>query len=353
MRSIVMLCTAMALASSFFSHLAHAVKEDHTYVNVLNNHVLDYFYFRSTLNTFRRDNGVTIAYRVFEPVDANLNPVKQEQGAIVIVPGRGLPMDVFAETIYDLAPHGYTMYILDHRGQGHSGRLVDNFQKQYVESFDDYVDDLNFFVDNIVQKQPHQNLFFLAESMGGAIASLYMKRHQNHPFKACVLAVPMFGINTGFYPESLLYGVAQAVSYLGGKESYFFGQGDYQPISAQASVVTKSEYRYDMMKSVFTTYNIATGGISFQWFIAAKNAMYELDNFGLTTPTLILQAQHEQIVRNDSQHKICKQSSNCQLVVINDAYHEVFLERDHVRDQALQQITSFFATHLPQSARVN
>lgn len=345
MRSIVMLCTAIALSSGLLTHVAHAVKEGDNYTNVLNNHVLDYFHFRSTLSTFHGKDGVSIAYRVFRPVDANLNPVEQEHGAIVILPGRGMPMDVFAETIYDLAPHGYTMYILDHRGQGHSGRLVDNFQKQYVESFDDYVNDLNFFVDQIVQKHSHKNLFFLAESMGGAIASLYMKRHPNHPFKACVLAAPMFGMNTYPYPESLLYGAAHAVSFLGGKESYFFGQGDYQPISAQDSVVTKSEYRYDMMKNIFTTYNIATGGISFQWFIAAKNAIYELDNFGLTIPTLILQAQHEQVVRNDSQHTMCERSPNCQLVVINDAYHEFFLERDHVRDQVLQQTRSFFATH--------
>lgn len=337
-----MLYLAMTLLLTSLTNFSHAVTQDDEYFNVLNNEVMNFYNFRSTLNTFRNKDGVSIAYRVFQPVDDNFQSIEKEKGAVVILPGRGMPMDVFAETIYDLAPDGYSMYILDHRGQGSSSRLVENFQKQYVESFDDYVHDLSFFIDHIVKPEAHPNLFFLAESMGGAIASLYMKRHPNHQFKAAVLAVPMFGINTSPYPQSLLYGAAQVVSYLGGKESYFFGQGDYKPISAQDSIVTKSEARYDMMKTIFKAHNIATGGVSFQWFIAAKNAMYELADFSFTIPTLILQAQHEQVVRNDSQNKICEGSSNCKLVVLNDAYHEVFLERDIIRDKVLQQTKSFF-----------
>lgn len=344
MRSIT-LRLAITLSLTFFTHVVYAVKEGSNYFSVLNNEVMSFYNLRSTLNTFRNENGVSIAYRVFRPVDANYRPLEKETGAVVILPGRGMPMDVFAETIYDLAPNGYTMYILDHQGQGSSGRLVANFQKQYVESFDDYVNDLSFFIDQIVKPELHPNLFFLAESMGGAIASLYMKQHPNHQFKASVLAVPMFGINTNPYPESLLYGAAQMVSYLGGKESYFFGQGDYQPISAENSIVTKSEARYDMMKTIFEVCHIATGGVSFQWFIAAKNAIYELDNFSLNIPTLILQAQHEQVVRNDNQNKICERSSNCKLVVIKDAYHEVFLERDIIRDAVLHQTMEFFNNH--------
>jgi lysophospholipase len=336
---------AIIIPMVFLSFMVFAVREDGNYVYNFDHNVMKFYNFRSVLDTFRDSNGVSIAYRVFRPVDENYQPLLKERGALVILPGRGMPMDVFAETIYDLAPLGYTIYILDHRGQGKSGRLVLNSQKQYVESFDDYVQDVDYFIKHVVLLEKHENLFLLAESMGGAIASLYMKQNPAHPFKAAVLAAPMFGVNTSPYPEFLLYGAAQLVSYFGGKECYFFGQGDYMPIAAKDSIVTKSEARYDMMKNVFEKHNCATGGVTFQWFVAAKNVVSQLENFSFNIPTLIVQAQHEHVVKNQIQNIICQRSENCNVVVIDDAYHELLLERDVVRDRLLTETMNFFKKH--------
>ena len=85
--------------------------------------------------TVSRD--VDIYYRKFE-----IKPPAEEVGAIVISNGRTESMAGYPELIWDLHQQGYSVYILDHRGQGFSTRLLPDPQKSYVEKFEDYVDDL-------------------------------------------------------------------------------------------------------------------------------------------------------------------------------------------------------------------
>lgn len=66
-----------------------------------------------------------------------------------------------------LAGHGYAVYALDLRGHGES-----EGERFFVDSFDEYVEDLQIYLDRVREREPQKPLFLLGHSMGGAVASL-------------------------------------------------------------------------------------------------------------------------------------------------------------------------------------
>ena len=68
-----------------------------------------------------------------------------------------------------LARRGYAVHALDLRGHGESEGV-----RFFVESFDEYVQDLESFVQRVRGREPENSLFLLGHSMGGAVASLFV-----------------------------------------------------------------------------------------------------------------------------------------------------------------------------------
>ncbi|MGL5949312.1 MAG: alpha/beta fold hydrolase, partial [Aeromonas sp.] len=62
--------------------------------------------------------------------------------AILLVNGRVESYRKYQELAWDLWQQGYSLYLIDHRGQGRSDRLLSDPHKGYVAAFSDYVTDL-------------------------------------------------------------------------------------------------------------------------------------------------------------------------------------------------------------------
>lgn len=126
-----------------------------------------------------------------------------EKGALVIAPGRSEPSYEYAETAIDFVHRGYgPVYVIDHRGQGLSPRLLPDADKSHVENFDDYVDDFDAFVEAVqadlgaLGTGPDFPLFLTSNSMGGAIAIGYFQKvGADNPFDAAVLVSAMIHVN--------------------------------------------------------------------------------------------------------------------------------------------------------------
>lgn len=96
---------------------------------------------------------------------------------VVICPGRIESYVKYAELAYDLFHLGFDVLIIDHRGQGRSGRLLADPHLGHVNRFNDYVDDLAAFWQQEVQPGPWRKRYILAHSMGGAISTLFLQHH--------------------------------------------------------------------------------------------------------------------------------------------------------------------------------
>ena len=95
------------------------------------------------------------------------------KAAIVISHGFTECMPKYYEMIYYFAKAGYSVYMVEHRGHGFSERSVSDMSMVTVNSFDDYVSDLDMFIREIVMKREGRRpLYLYGHSMGGAIAAL-------------------------------------------------------------------------------------------------------------------------------------------------------------------------------------
>ena len=292
------------------------------------------------LQFFTSFDKVKIAYKYFK--------VENEKATIVISSGRTEGLVKYEELIYDLNRNGYSVYIHDHRGQGFSGRMTDDPQLGYVKNFSDYVKDMNIFVQKIVKRD--KKLFLLAHSMGGAIASLYVEEYP-YDFDAVVLSSPMH--QPDLLGSSATDFVCSVIERRVPKiPRYIIGEKPFDLISSVYSdnLLTHSKLRYELSNIVYE-FNPTTkiGGPSINWISEACKIspiiIYNAKNIKI--PTLLLQAGGDQIVNLDPQREFCKNAGkNCNLIKIDEAYHELFIEEDKYRNKALNAMFKFFSENL-------
>lgn len=285
-------------------------------------------------------NALKIHYAVFQ--------VPNEKGAIVFLPGRTEPILKHAENILDLMNQGYSVYAIDHRGQGASGRMTPDPQMGYVEYFKDYVTDVTTFVNTVVVPGKHSNLFLLAHSLGGGIAAEFVFENPDM-FKAVVLSSPMLGINTAPYPEFVAQNIADPVCQDAGQAMTFaIGQTDFDPTAQftdPSNDVTRSLARFTVKMEMFNANpTLQLGGVSYRWLCESLGETLHLQTLGTfsNTPTLLFQAGNDDVVTLPAENQYCNDAAACQIQPYSDSYHEVLSERDSIRNDALSKTVRFF-----------
>jgi lysophospholipase len=125
------------------------------------------------------------------------------RGVLVISPGRSEPSYEYAETAIDFIARGFgPIYVVDHRGQGLSPRLLADTLKVHVERFDQYVEDFAAFVAAVeadvaaLSGGAEVPLYLTSNSMGGAIGIGYFQRvGEDNPFRAAAFISAMSHVN--------------------------------------------------------------------------------------------------------------------------------------------------------------
>ncbi|GAA3543701.1 alpha/beta fold hydrolase [Zobellella aerophila] len=272
--------------------------------------------------------------------------------AIILVNGRTESYLKYQELARDLYQNGYNLYLYDHRGQGLSPRLLDDPLMGHVDNFDDYVQDLEQFVQQQVLTTPHERLYLLAHSMGGTISALWLSDTQVR-INAAALASPMMGIYLGPLPAWLAKGLVNVFQggcrLLGKPACYVPGQGGgYEAPPFAENQLTHSEPRYELFRKLYRDQaGLQLGGPSLQWlaqsFTAGERAIARAHR--IVAPLLVLQAGADVVVDNKAQDAFCKALKHCEgrgPRRIGRAAHELFFERDRYRRKALNKVLAFF-----------
>ena len=283
----------------------------------------------------------------------------QKKQSIILLPGRGESYVKYRELAFDLYHQGYNIFIIDHRGQGLSGRLLSNPDKGYVKKFQDYIDDLRYFIEEIISDDCVDKPYLLAHSMGGAIAVRFMQDWPN-VIKAAVISSPMLGFHAGFLPISFAKSIVTTQltlnHFITQEPWYFLGQKDYAPLSFSKNNLTHCQSRYAISENwLAENKNIQLGGVTAHWLKECVKAQDEI--FAklpqLTTPILLLQAGEDSVVSLRAQTDFCRklhalQPKSCPSdvpVIIEGAYHELFFEIDEYRSKAIEKSLSWFKKH--------
>lgn len=271
--------------------------------------------------------------------------------AVVISSGRIETAIKYAELSYDFVAAGYSVFLLDHRGQGFSQRELANPHKGYVADFAHYQSDLEQFISEIVLPTGHNYHLALGHSMGSAILAGYLSKP--HPFQAAVLASPMFGIYTGLVPKHIAEPFALSFSkvnqFFSKQPWYFPGQSDYKDKDFAGNALTSDADRFAWLQQLYRDNpELQLGGVTSSWIRAAIKHMRQIiqQAANWSTPVLLLQAAEDKVVCNHAQDlwfKAIPMSTPHTKLTLADARHEIFMEQDVIRQQAYTAINSFVA----------
>ncbi|MFS2223225.1 lysophospholipase L2 [Pantoea sp. B65] len=278
----------------------------------------------------------------------------QHDKVVLLVPGRIESYVKYPELAWDLFHCGYDVIIIDHRGQGRSGRLLQDSHRGHVVEFGHYVDDLEALWQREIADSAYRHRYALAHSMGGAILTLLLAR-QPQAFDAVALASPMFGIYLPMpsWMANRILNWAEKRPAI--REGYALGTGKWRARPFGINTLTHSRERYRRnLRFYADDPGLRVGGPTYHWvregLLAGQNILTKVAD--IHTPILLLQAGDDKIVDNRSQDLFCKAMSAAghpceggKPRVIAGARHEILFERDDMRAEALDAIVDFFARH--------
>ena len=304
-------------------------------INAKHTYKIDSLYDLGVDGYFNGADSVKIYYKYFRRN-------RLEKGAIVISAGRTEAAVKYKEVIYDLFNNGFSVYIHDHRGQGFSGRMVEDPDMGYVDKFEYYISDMKYFYDNFVVPNNHKNIFLLAHSMGGAIGATFLEEYPD-AFKAAAFSSPMLGFA---FPDCKVIGI-----FTGDEPKYALGNTNYDEglVSFKENTLTGSEIRYNRMNKIFEELPKARlGGATYQWvYKSCKQFDVIFDNISkIETPLILFSAGDEKIVAPSAHNDFIKELNSlgrkAKAYSVEGAKHELLIEKDESRIEVLTKILDFY-----------
>ncbi len=272
--------------------------------------------------------------------------IANPKGVIIVSPGQSESSLKYAELLFDLKDSGYNLYIIDHRGQGESGRMLVDGTKAYVKHFEDYIEDFSTFVKQVVKPEQYKRSYILANSMGGAVASGFLV-HNPKAVSGVILSAPMLKINPGQFGSLGADLILNVLKLAGRSTDLAPMQKSYDANEKFAgNKLTSSPGRFKMSKDLYNKYpQLRIGGATVNWAkesLEYTTLLRHVPNI-YQVPTLLLQAGQDQIVMSSGQQIACAELSgdNCRIVKIKGSQHEILMEKDKIRNDALNLIKTF------------
>ena len=263
------------------------------------------------------------------------------RGTIFFSPGRTEFIEKYLETIGDLIARGFWVVMVDPRGQGLSGRLLDDRLKSYVADFQDYADDIGWVCDTLSPHCPKPHIA-MGHSMGGTIVLQGVLTGALNP-SAVITSAPMLGLSD--LDSGVMRGMISGLSALGlsARNLPFQTQRRGLPVAFADNKLTSDKARYTRWASFFQNVpRLRVGEPTFGWIAQALRAMAFINRnaASLKIPGLMVAAGGDQIVTPLSIEDFARKAG-CDFHVVPGAKHELFLERDEMRDEFFAVIDRF------------
>ena len=266
--------------------------------------------------------------------------------AIVIVHGYTESAEKFREMTWYLLHEGFSVFAVDHRGHAQSLRQVEDTSITHVDKFDDYVDDLDAFIEKIVlPRTKGLPLCILGHSMGGAVTALELMRHPER-FKKAVLNAPMIAAVSEPFPRKGAALMGALMCLLGkGKERAFVGK-PFDPAREKfdtSHMTSRARFDYYQKKRC-TRKELQNCSPSYSWVregMGVTDRLLKTKNTDkIKTPVLLCQAERDSIVCLPEQNQFVEQVQNA-LLVSFDAKHEIYSSEDSVLEGYYNTIVDF------------
>lgn len=271
-----------------------------------------------TISSF---DGCSIAYEYFL--------VENPKASVILIHG----FTEFYKKLYEMAWYflnmGYNVFMYDQRDHGLSGRNSENTFITHVDNFNDYVQDLNIFIKQIVvPNSKNLKINLLGHSMGGAVTALYIMQ-DNIPINRAILSSPMVSPKTHGFPTGLVRMVAGIYGKKDGYKAMFPHSKPFDPNPDFINSSDKSAARFKHNMS-YRLNNPAYQNSAFsnKWIIEAtkvKGAILNKRKLAkIKVPTLIISAENDHVVHQNLHYPLARGIKNSTIVTMPGAKHTVY-----------------------------
>lgn len=288
----------------------------------------------------RSGDGVRLRYAIC--------PGAGRRGTVCLLQGRGDFIERYFETANDLMARGFSVALLDWRGQGGSDRRLANRHRGHIGSFREYDRDLAAFMTGVVLPDCQPPYFALAHSTGANVLLRALKSH--NWFERVVLSAPLIDFAPLPLPKALVRALARLMVAVGLSRVLVPGRNRWpnRPDDFATSLCTSDKRRYLRdCRTLEAAPHLGVGGPTIGWLNAAFAATAELARLPtgtpLRAPVLIIAAGDDRLVSTEASRQFARRMAGVAAVVIERSRHEPLMERDEVREQFWAAFDTFLA----------
>jgi len=241
-------------------------------------------------------DGVQVRYARWRPT------ARKSAGTVCVFTGRSEFIEKYFEVVSDLRRRGFTVAVLDWRGQGGSERALRNRRKGHVDAFEQFDRDLSAFMEQVVVPDCPPPFFALGHSMGGNILLRNAVRAPSW-FDRQVLSAPMLQLARPGRRGPMVFGIAEALCLMGFADAFVPGGGATAAGTAPfpRNTLTSDAVRYRRSNRIVEVAPaLGLGAPTISWLRAAADAMAEVMDPDFPprvhVPTLMVAAGGDQVV---------------------------------------------------------
>jgi lysophospholipase len=265
------------------------------------------------------------------------------RGSVIIAPGRTEFIEKYFEVTRELQARGFAVFCIDWRGQGLSGREVENGLKGHFVTLDDPVNDLSTALKLCDAALPRPRIG-LAHSMGGAIL-LRALQTRRIDLDAAAFSAPMWGI-PGLSDMAKKYARFMVSLGAGGQFAPNV-EKKWKRENFKKNPVTNDKERHSRTQGLIAEEpRLALAGPTIGWVAAAADATEGFQQANalahIRIPILVATAGDEQLVDNSAHDTVIAQLPDATHITVAGAKHEILMERDEKRAEfwaAFDQLT--------------
>jgi len=250
--------------------------------------------------------------------------VDQPKAIIAMVHGLGEHSGRYAHVAEMFNQQGYSAYAIDQLGHGKTPG-----KRGFVKSYEDIMQSLQVFVDDVKSKNPGKEVFLYGHSYGGnVVANFCIKRHPS--LKGVILSAPWFTLP--FEPPKLLVAFAKLMRSIYPSMPNN-NRLDVSAISRDANEVQK--YKDDKLN-----HYIITPGLFFPTLENGKAAIERAKE--LTLPTLIMHGDADRLTSHEGSKAFAANAGdNVEFKSWPGFFHEMHNEPIEARQQVFDYMISW------------
>ena len=266
-------------------------------------------------------------------------------GTIFVFPGRTEYIEKYGRMISILDGFGFSVFVVDWRGQGLAERLLDDPRSGHVNSFSDYQMDVAAMIKAAEQLHLPKPWNLVGHSMGACIGLRALS--EGLAMEACAFTGPLWNINMPSLKRVAGWPVSWAAQAL--------GQGHlYAPGTDGQSYVLKTDFSKNRLTHDADMYQYfinqarkltdqQIGGPSLGWLFQTLMETRQLSRISSpNVPCIAFCGDRDEVVDLSAVRARMRGWSDGKLEIVNDCKHDVFSEVPCIRFRVLREICVFF-----------